>query len=44
MAESEKDASKTNPPTRFEVYCKKLGINPNLVMLKVTLFIMYGGE
>ncbi|XP_014292875.1 major facilitator superfamily domain-containing protein 6 [Halyomorpha halys] len=44
MAESEKDATKTNPPTRFEVYCKKLGINSNLVMLKVTLFIMYGAN
>lgn len=31
-------------PSRFELYCEKLHINPNLLMLKVTLFMMYGGK
>lgn len=25
-------------------FCLRHGINPNLVMLKITLFVMYGGE
>ena len=25
-------------------FCIKRGINPNLLMLKVTLFVMHGGE
>lgn len=25
-------------------FCQKRGINPNLFMLKVTLFVMHGGE
>ncbi|XP_034239545.1 uncharacterized protein LOC117644314 [Thrips palmi] len=29
-------------PTAFEKLCDKLNVNPNLVMLKVTLFMMYG--
>lgn len=31
-------------PSRFEKYCERFNINPNLVMLKVTLFMMYGGK
>uniref|UniRef100_A0A1A9UH73 Uncharacterized protein n=1 Tax=Glossina austeni TaxID=7395 RepID=A0A1A9UH73_GLOAU len=29
--------------TRFGEYCQRRGINPNLIMLKITLFVMYGG-
>lgn len=25
-------------------FCQRMNINPNLVMLKVTLFVMYGGK
>uniref|UniRef100_A0A182IT32 Major facilitator superfamily associated domain-containing protein n=1 Tax=Anopheles atroparvus TaxID=41427 RepID=A0A182IT32_ANOAO len=38
----------TNPvellrdPTRWEKFCQRHGINPNLIMLKITLFVMYG--
>uniref|UniRef100_A0A1A9WZP5 Uncharacterized protein n=1 Tax=Glossina brevipalpis TaxID=37001 RepID=A0A1A9WZP5_9MUSC len=28
--------------TRFGEFCQKRGINPNLIMLKITLFVMYG--
>ncbi|XP_058056912.1 uncharacterized protein LOC131208268 isoform X2 [Anopheles bellator] len=29
-------------PTRWEKFCLRRGINPNLIMLKITLFVMYG--
>jgi len=36
------------PPSRtkivFDKLCGKVGINPNLFFLKVTLFAMYGGK
>ncbi|XP_016961968.1 uncharacterized protein LOC108032576 isoform X2 [Drosophila biarmipes] len=28
--------------TRFGEFCQRRGINPNLIMLKITLFVMYG--
>ncbi|XP_046804263.1 uncharacterized protein LOC124419343 [Lucilia cuprina] len=32
------------PPTsKFDEFCIRRGINPNLIMLKITLFVMYGG-
>ncbi|EDX15329.1 GD11997 [Drosophila simulans] len=30
--------------SRFGEFCQRRGINPNLIMLKITLFVMYGGE
>ncbi|KAI8118630.1 Major facilitator superfamily domain-containing protein 6 [Lucilia cuprina] len=31
------------PPTsKFDEFCIRRGINPNLIMLKITLFVMYG--
>lgn len=30
--------------TKAEKFCRRHKINPNLVMLKITLFVMYGGE
>lgn len=30
--------------TKSGKFCKKHGINPNLIMLKITLFVMYGGK
>lgn len=30
--------------TKAQKFCRRHGINPNLVMLKITLFVMYGGE
>lgn len=30
--------------TKAQEFCRRHGINPNLVMLKITLFVMYGGE
>lgn len=30
--------------TRFADFCQRHGINPNLIMLKITLFVMYGGK
>lgn len=31
-------------PSQFGEFCRRNGINPNLIMLKITLFVMYGGE
>ncbi|KAM8715675.1 hypothetical protein ACLKA7_002686 [Drosophila subpalustris] len=28
--------------SRFGEFCQRRGINPNLIMLKITLFVMYG--
>lgn len=30
--------------TKFGEFCQKRGINSNLIMLKITLFVMYGGN
>lgn len=30
--------------TRFSKFCDRHGINSNLIMLKITLFVMYGGK
>lgn len=30
--------------TKFNKYCQRHGINSNLIMLKITLFVMYGGK
>lgn len=30
--------------TNFGKYCQRRGINSNLIMLKITLFVMYGGR
>lgn len=30
--------------TRFGKFCQRHGINSNLIMLKITLFVMYGGK
>lgn len=30
--------------TKFGKFCQRHGINSNLIMLKITLFVMYGGE
>jgi hypothetical protein len=30
--------------TKFGKFCHRHGINSNLIMLKITLFVMYGGE
>ncbi|KAF6212821.1 hypothetical protein GE061_010530 [Apolygus lucorum] len=42
------DATEKNAPkkvrSRFEIYCEALAINPNLLMLKITLFMMYGAS
>jgi len=38
---SEKKESEDGPIQRF---CKKCNINYNLIMLKITLFLMYGGK
>lgn len=29
--------------TKFGEFCQRHGINANLIMLKITLFVMYGG-
>lgn len=30
--------------TKFGEFCQRHGINSNLIMLKITLFVMYGGK
>lgn len=30
--------------TKFSQFCQRRGINSNLIMLKITLFVMYGGN
>ncbi|KAJ6647820.1 hypothetical protein Bhyg_03043 [Pseudolycoriella hygida] len=39
-----RDAGTNEKPeiTKFGKFCRKHGINSNLIMLKITLFVMYG--
>lgn len=37
-------AEAEKPMTKYGKFCQKKGINPNLIMLKITLFVMYGGK
>ena len=37
-------ATDEKPMTKYGKFCQEKGINPNLIMLKITLFVMYGGE
>lgn len=30
--------------TKFGKFCQRRGINSNLIMLKISLFVMYGGR
>lgn len=30
--------------TKFGKFCQRHGINSNLIMLKISLFVMYGGR
>lgn len=30
--------------SKFGKFCQRHGINSNLIMLKITLFVMYGGR
>lgn len=39
--EDDIDKPELTPLTKF---CARHGINPNLIMLKITLFVMYGGK
>lgn len=36
--------SDTEELTKWGKFCQRHGINPNLIMLKITLFVMYGGK
>lgn len=36
--------SDTEELTKWGKFCLRHGINPNLIMLKITLFVMYGGK
>lgn len=44
----EKDATASTDEkpelTKFGKFCQRHGINSNLIMLKITLFVMYGGR
>lgn len=50
--EKEKDTMATGTDTELEKpdltkigkFCQRRGINSNLIMLKITLFVMYGGK
>ncbi|XP_062122143.1 LOW QUALITY PROTEIN: uncharacterized protein LOC133835959 [Drosophila sulfurigaster albostrigata] len=46
IEESVSEGSRTDKDkielTRFGEFCQRHGINPNLIMLKITLFVMYG--
>lgn len=37
-------AEAEKPMTKYGKFCQKKGINPNLIMLKISLFVMYGGK
>lgn len=41
--ENDSNQDQNNADTRYEKFCKKWNINSNLVMLKLTLFVLYGG-
>lgn len=41
------DVGKDEKPaelTKFGKFCQRHGINSNLIMLKISLFVMYGGR
>lgn len=40
QTQSDEDGKKSS----FDNFCHKRGINSNLLMLKVTLFVMHGGK
>lgn len=42
--ETQTQSDENNKKSSWAKYCLKRGINPNLLMLKVTLFVMHGGE
>lgn len=41
---TEDDIDKPEKQTKFQRMCQRHGINSNLIMLKITLFVMYGGR
>jgi hypothetical protein len=42
--ETETSPDDSDEKSSWVKFCNKRGINSNLIMLKVTLFVMYGGE
>lgn len=42
--ETQTTTDDNNEKSSWEKFCHKRGINPNLLMLKTTLFVMHGGE
>lgn len=38
------DESVEEKNSRYKEFCEKWNINSNLVMLKLTLFVLYGGK
>lgn len=42
--ETQTQSDEDNKKSSWAKFCNKRGINPNLLMLKVTLFVMHGGK
>jgi len=42
--DKDEENEEEKPLSKFDQTCEKLNINPNLLMLKVTLFVLYGGK
>lgn len=43
-SDSKMSGNKSTEDGSIQRFCKKYNINYNLIMLKVTLFLMYGGK
>lgn len=42
--ETQTSSDESNKKSQFEKFCLERGINSNLLMLKMTLFVMHGGN
>lgn len=42
--EKQDDETEKHHLSSYGRFCARKGINPNLIMLKITLFVMYGGK
>lgn len=42
--ETQTASANKDEKTAWSKLCRRNGVNPNLVMLKITLFMMHGGE
>lgn len=44
VSETQTASDENGEKSKWERFCRERGINSNLIMLKVTLFVMHGGK